>query len=793
MPEPDSNKKNSDSQELDPDSTIKMSFGPKDVGLTQKINIDNGEIIDEKKKEELVSSIKEDMSKKNTSNSLKGKSIFAKKRITDEYIKSDSLLYVIDSIPPLEVDLKLQNVNYNYELKDKFSEGTQGIIRTAFDKSLKRYIVVKSLKGDKSEKHVKMSENLFVSEARIMAQLDHPSIVPLYGLHCGDESKLHLAMKHIHGKNLQQYLLDIIDLYEREGIENFDEKRSIATRIEYLIKICEAVDYAHCKGVIHRDIKSENIMIGNHGEVYVMDWGLGCLMKPDKSADDKKKKKSGEKTKRRGLVGTPCYIAPELIMGGPCSRQSDIFALGMVFFEIITLQRAVGGKKVNEVLKNIINRRYCQFRHRFTKIKLSNDLKAIFEKATSPHVNQRYETAHDMAEDLRLYLMREETVARPDNIVRKCIRSMINHKMITSIVILSILLCFAAITIQSLYAQNLLVHKQKERESMLANFQYDVSQKAADIERIFAHLKSQLANLAFTAGSSLSKPFNIGPPIFNMKYYDQKSTAPLDYVYSPAYDRKVSLYYTAFKLGPGVKPTDPVIRKISEIWSNLIQVFWKSDRTLKDKTTTQVRELMMKRGVTLSWVYVGLENGSMICYPGGNINKKDFDPRKLTWYKNAVSQPHTLVWSEPYLDIFSSKSVITCSRCIYSTPDKFQGVAGMDVSLDYIRKQIFRNKQDSGLKEYLLTKEGKIIISSDFNNENFKTNKDGFLILRPFLFQKEFQNATKQKIVLFKAVMDNTKYIFVFNQLPSMEFYYIQQISEKELLENWKKRFSYDK
>ena len=81
----------------------------------------------------------------------------------------------------------------------------------------------------------------------------------------------------------------------------------------------------------------------------------------------------------------------------------------------------------------------------------------------------------------------------------------------------------------------------------------------------------------------------------------------------------------------------------------------------------------------------------------------------------------------------------------------------MDVNLNYIRKQIFRNKKNSGLKEYLLTKEGKIIISSDFNNEKVKAAKASVLILKPFLFQKEFQNAIKQKMVLFKAVRDNTK------------------------------------
>lgn len=356
MSESDKDKSNTESQ--NPNRTAKTTFAPADVELTQKIDIDHKTITNNIEKEELISRIiekqEEGFEDENTASSLTGKSVFTKKLITDDYVKSSSMLSAIDSISPLENELKLQDVNDNYDLKNQVAEGAQGIIRTAFDKSLKRDIVVKSLKVDETEENAEKDANLFVSEARIMAQLDHPSIIPLYGLHCGAESKLHLAMKHIHGKTLQKYLKDIITLYKREGIGNFDEKRSISTRIEYLIKVCEAVDYAHCKGVIHRDLKPENIMIGNYGEVYVMDWGLACLIDPEEKTDSKHVK--GASHSKNALIGTPCYIAPELIKGKPCSKQSDIFSLGMILFEIVTLQRAVKGKTLSNVLKNIIKK-----------------------------------------------------------------------------------------------------------------------------------------------------------------------------------------------------------------------------------------------------------------------------------------------------------------------------------------------------------------------------------------------------------------------------------------------------
>ena len=777
---PESDKKNLD-------HTRKMPFDPAGVELTQKIDVDKKAVIGKAEKEALVSNIMEEQkeSKTNTSDSLTGKSVFTRKRITDDYVKSSTLLSTIDSIPPLEDELKLQDVNYNYELKDKFSEGSQGIIRSAFDKSLKRHIVVKSLKVDKEEEHAKKDANLFVSEARIMAQLDHPSIIPLYGLHCGAESKLHLAMKHIHGKTLQKYLKDIILLYEREGVENFDEKRSISTRIEYLIKVCEAVDYAHCKGVIHRDLKPENIMIGNYGEVYVMDWGLACLIKPGKKTCPQKPKEKVE------LVGTPCYIAPELIKGAPCSPQSDIFSLGMILFDIVTLHRAAGGRTVNDVLKNIINRKYSPFKHKFLKGKLSNDLKAIFEKAVCPVPEQRYKSAHDMAEDLKLYLMSEETSARPDNIFRKCTRAMVNHKLITSLVVLIILLCLSASTIYSLSEQNSLMKEQRVREAMLTNFQGSVARQGHAMERIFHNFGNQLANLSYQAGRLLGGRVTEDGRVYLIKDYLKTSTAPPDYTYSPAYRQKISLDYPVFKLGDSAKLTDKTSKKIIALSPMFKHIMFESDSILKDKTEKAARNIIINQGVTLSWVYVGLKNGSILCYPGGNIYSQKYDPRKRPWYQKALTRKKQELWSKPYKDAFSSNIVMSCTKCIYDDKGVFQGIAAMDISLDYIRERMFGNKSIPGMKEYLLSKKYRIILSSDFQNKNVKTCKDkSTLILKRFPFESELHKAIEKGRVQFEAVRHNTRYILALYKFP-IGHYYIQQVSERNLRKAWDENTSH--
>jgi serine/threonine protein kinase len=771
-------------------SPHKATLDPAGIELTQKIDVDYKEVVGQKgEKRNSAFGIKLKASS-SASSSLTGKSFFTRKRVADDYVRSNTVLSTIESIPPLEDNLELQDIHTNYELKKQFSEGAQGEIWTAFDKSLKRDIVVKSLKKDEDKDCSKKDESLFVSEARIMAQLDHPSIIPLYGLHSEIDSKLHLAMKHIHGKTLKEYLQDIFILYEREGIESFDEKRSIATRIEYFLKICEAVEYAHCKGVIHRDLKPENIMIGNYGEVYVMDWGLACLTDPEKFSDDEHLSKAGMHSKN-ALVGTPCYIAPELIRGGECSPQSDIFSLGMILFEMVTLKKAVRGNNINEVLRNIANGNYRSFKHRFMKSKLPSDLKAIVAKAISDSLAQRYKSVADMANDLKLFLMSEETAARPDNIFRKSVRFLLNHKMMTSVVLLSILLCLSASTIYSLYSQNQLMKEQKIRENMLTNFQDRVSQSAGKMDQVFFYFNNQLVNLAYQAGRVLNHKAD------DMKIYTlmdfRGKNPPKDYALSPAYGIDISLDYPVLKRISNKKALDSLDKRVAVLSPMFKHMTFTSDPDFKNDTNDEIRKIIMEKGAPLNWITMGLKNGTMFAYPGTSVYPDNYDPRTRPWYKKALLEKNKTLWSEPFKCALSSKLLMSTTRSVYDENNVFLGVASLHIRLDYIKKYIFDNKE-AGAKEYLIDKNGKVVLSSNFKNRRATVNeKSTKLVMDDFPFLKEFREAVGKDEVQFEVTKYNTKYIFGLNRLPSLGYYYIQQISEKRLRNAWYEKYSYKK
>jgi eukaryotic-like serine/threonine-protein kinase len=741
------------------------------VEITQKIEFDYAKVVgNETSKLSSTASIR--LHDIHISNLFNKKPVFNKKIIPDDYVKASSIACVISSISALEGGMKLQDINDNYILKQKIAEGSQGVVLTGFDKSLKRNIIVKTAKDDDGDdkKHIIKDKNYFVSEARIMAQLDHPSITPIYGMFSDSQDKLHLTMKHIHGKTLNDYLQGISVLYQRDGVEEYAEKDSILTRIEYLIRVCEAVDYAHCKGVIHRDLKPENIIIGSHGEIYVMDWGLACLLAPDKSPSSKHLTEIGLHL-RCDLAGTPCYIAPELIRGGLTTPQSDIFSLGMILFEIITLMRAVPGKTINEVFKNIINQDYNPFKHRFLKNKLSDDLQAIIAKATSPSLERRYQTASDMARDLKNYLMHKETSARPDNFLRKTLRGTSNHAVFTSILILTTLLCLTIVSLYGLHSQNLLINRQKTRESILTNFQYEVIKRSNKLNYAMRYFENQLTNLANHSRYVLNAEAN---------------TVNADYIYSLDYAAKASTNRVNVK--DSTKKSMGLADKKKIILSKILKhMLTTSNLKFKKQAEISDKQIIVNKDMPIIGIFVGFKDGSILSYQGNKEYSKKCNPNKRLFYKEAFKNNNAISWSKPFNCVICSKIIICCIQHISDEKGNTLGIVGMDIDLEYIQKYLFKNTI-TGMKEFLINKNGEVILANNFKYENQKNNsKTEALILKKFSFNKEFQKAVKNKEIQFRVRKYKREYIFGINYIPSLNYYYIEQTSERKLWEDYNK------
>jgi len=725
-----------------------------DVDVTQKIEFDYEKVVGGGSK---TSSIAKILSNEiNLVSLLKKKNAFTKKPIPDDYVKVSSIGCIISSIATLEKNLKLQDIHDNYIINDQIAEGGHGIVSSAFDKSLKRDVVVKTVKSRNEEKSVLKDQNMFVSEARIMAKLDHPSIVPIYGMFSDNDDKLHLTMKHIRGKTLKAYLHDISVLYKSRGVEKYDERNSRLNRLGYLVRVCEAIDYAHCKGVIHRDIKPENIIIGSYGEIYIMDWGLACLFAPEEAPNSKHLTEIGLHL-RSELAGTPCYLAPELIQGGLTSPQSDIFSLGMVLFEIVTLTRSAPGETVNDVLKNILRGNLNPFKHKFLKSRLSDDLKAIIAKATCPDLSRRYFTASEMAQDLKNYIVNNETSARPDNFSRKLLRKINHHIMLTSSIILSLFLLSAIIALYGLHSQNTLIRTQKTRASILNYFHHEVIAKSNKVNNTIMYFKNQLNNLIDHSEYLLSQKLN-----------------------------DVSMDHDA-KRNFGVAVFKDYKEKLIDVKDVKMLAL---SKILKHVLITSNLRFKMANEKPITNVFVGFKNGSVLAYPGNKKHEGKCYPASRLAYKDAQKIKDYIILSKIFKCKSSSRIFISCLKGIPNNENKQIEVIGIDIDLEYIRGKIC-NTATLGEKEFLIDKHGKVILSTALRYKNAKINpKTNTLILEDFPFKKQFQEAIKERKMQFRGIINNKEYIFGINFIPSLDYYYVNQTSEMVLWKNYKSDFN---
>ena len=352
---------------------------------------------------------------------------FRKRKNIDDFIKHDIISTDLIEVEKNELNTEnLNNVNKDYNFVYKFAEGGQGFIYSAIDKNLGRLVAIKTLRSEFAA-NSQYRQN-FVSEAKITAQLDHPGIVPVYSLNSDDNSNLFMAMKLVHGQSLDEYINKIIFNYQSEGIDSFDEEKSLRNRLEIILRVCDALAYAHSKNIMHCDLKGENIMIGEFHEVFVTDWGFARFIKDSNfNAENWKKPEK--------LIGTPGYLSPEAINGEYTDQRADIFSIGAVLFKVVFLKNAFNGQTANEILHKIYDGKVSSFKHKFN-FRISRDLIAIIKKALAHDPKHRYQQIADLSDDIRRYLHCYSVSARTDNIISKFIRWSKRHTAFLFIVAL---------------------------------------------------------------------------------------------------------------------------------------------------------------------------------------------------------------------------------------------------------------------------------------------------------------------------------------------------------------------
>jgi serine/threonine-protein kinase len=305
-----------------------------------------------------------------------------------------------------------------YTQRKVLGRGGMGEVRLCSDARIGRDVAMKVMKASTGGS-TGLRER-FEREARLQGQLEHPAIVPVYDLGLARDGAW-FTMKRVRGYTLERIVRGLAD-EEAKFVEKYTLRRLLVA----FVQVTQAIAFAHSRGVVHRDLKPANIMLGDFGEVYVLDWGLakvfGAGELPGSTFDVSSASGSGPSAPARAgeAMGTPGYMAPEQVRGEVhrIDERTDVYALGAILFEILTLERLHGGATVPELYATTLHGADARASTRAPLRDVPPELEAVCLRATRLDPEERFPSARELHEAVERYLEGDRDLARRREIAR---------------------------------------------------------------------------------------------------------------------------------------------------------------------------------------------------------------------------------------------------------------------------------------------------------------------------------------------------------------------------------------
>jgi len=289
-----------------------------------------------------------------------------------------------------------------YQLLRRIAKGGMGEIHLAYDPICRRNIALKRVRKELIAKE--SIRRRFLREAWITSQLSHPGVIPIYNIHA-EEEHLYYTMPYLEGETLRD-LLRRTRKAAKEGRPTAAEQ-TIRGLMRSFLSVCQTIAYAHSRSIIHRDLKPDNIIIGKYGEVAILDWGLARWTFEEEEMGDTIEGygETADLTVPGRIFGTLSHLAPECCLGEPASRRSDIFSLGVILYQILTLTLPFDRPSLKGIEETVKKEKFVDPAKVAPYRDVPMALGRVVERCLQHDPAVRYAAVDDLIDDLRAYMI----------------------------------------------------------------------------------------------------------------------------------------------------------------------------------------------------------------------------------------------------------------------------------------------------------------------------------------------------------------------------------------------------
>ena len=674
-----------------------------------------------------------------------------------------------------------------YDFLKVVGEGAMGQIHLVSERNLQRHVALKTLREEVISDRIALGR--FLNEVQITAQLNHPNIVPIYSLEDMD-GNLAYTMKLVQGKDLKEIVQATQKRVKAQGYS--PETHNFERLLDYFLKVCEAIHYAHSKGVIHRDLKPANVMVGPYQEVYVMDWGIARIM--GGKADETPAKDTVEAAQRvssvnEGLdltqtgqiLGTPRYMSPEQIRA-PSHRldgRSDVFALGAILYELVTLKTAFRAKSIPEVLKKILTGKYEPLTWPDPDRPVPHELEGIIHKALKVKRAERYASVKEMVEDIQRYRQGQAVLAAPDTPMQALRRAVNTHRQLLLNGMLSLVVISAMVTVGILFKEARDLEAAKYRKDRIGELVNDISQRAQNVDRGFLSVQNRVWELNALALQRLDQPTPPQAKVYLSQAFDPPDLAPTQrYGAQTSFDWPIVVANASQPQGKYLESA----KKLSPLGPYLRSLLLRTGGYWGPRSDAEERKILEEAPLTVLWGTVVLSQENMaFWYPGVDISaerSQSYQAIERPFYTAAAGKPGVRL-APPYVDATSGELIFAMVSALKHPQKGYIGTAGVDLQPAQLIQRYLNIPAELGVTRIAIVNEqGAEIVVGERNasGELSSQQSDGKQLLQ----HSEVREALRSGL---SGWVEKKNKIWIYYPLPTVSWGLVAECDLNSLLQ----------